>query len=442
MLQCIGIRRETKDKTQSRTPLSPDQVRRLVSDHGIRVVVEPWERRVFADEEYRVAGAEVSDHQESCNIIFGVKEIAPEYLAHGQTYCFFSHTVKGQSYNMMMLQTIMDRGITLLDYEMVTDEQGRRLIYFGDYAGYAGMIDGLWALGRRLDHEGMSNPFSHIRYATEYTGLSEIREALGVSAAQIRQDGLDPRLVPFVCGFTGYGHVSKSAQSLFDLLPVETIAASDLESFMQRGRFSNKCVYKVVFSKPDLYEPVKRGDTFDANSFRNEPSAFKCVFERYVPHLTMIVNGIYWEPRFPRLLTKSFMRRWFPSAQNPRLRIIADITCDVDGSIELTVKETNADNPVFVYEPASETIRDGWEGAGPVILAVDKLPTELPLEASQAFGDFLLPWVPTLANIDFTQPLDQLHLPESWGRALIIHNGILAPRYKHLQEFIDKENLR
>jgi saccharopine dehydrogenase (NAD+, L-lysine-forming) len=436
MINSIGIRRETRDRTQRRSPLSPGQVRALIEEHQLRVVVEPWDQRIFPDDAYRGVGAIISEDLASCNIIFGVKEIAPEFMWDDAVYCFFSHTIKGQSYNMPMLQRILDGGITLFDYELVKDENEKRLVFFGDYAGYAGMIDVLWAFGRRLAWEGMETPFADIRYATSYDRLSDAEDALRNVAARIETSGLPRELVPLVTAFTGYGHVSRSAQKLYDILPSRTIAASELPAFMKAGDFSDRHVYKVEFTKPDLYAHREGTVPFAIDELNSHPERFVGIFEHAVPHCTLIVNGIYWEPRFPRLLTKGSVRGLYDSVSTPRLRVIGDITCDIDGSIELTVKETDAENPVYVYDPASETVRDGWEGRGPVVLAVDKLPTELPLEASEEFGRALMPFVPHLAGADYRLPADTLSIPPEFRRALIAYRGELTPPFSYLRRYL------
>jgi len=172
----IGIRKETKDPTERRAPLSPEHVKHL-QQQGIQVVVEPSENRIFTEEEYRQAGATISDDLSQCNIIFGVKEVPIRDLIANKTFCFFSHTIKGQPFNMPMLQAILDLNITLLDYELVKDEHGKRIIYFSNFAGYAGMIDTLWALGRRLEWEGIHTPFSAIRQAYQYESLDAAKRA-------------------------------------------------------------------------------------------------------------------------------------------------------------------------------------------------------------------------------------------------------------------------
>lgn len=437
MINCIGIRKETKDSTQRRVPLSPEQVARLVRDHGLRVLVQPMENRVFADAEYVAAGAELTDDLAASNVVFGVKEIQPALLTDGLAYVFFSHTIKAQSYNMAMLRHILDHGITLIDYELIKNDDGRRTVFFGNYAGLAGMIDSVWAMGRRLEYEGYQTPFSSIRYATEYGVLAEAEAAFREAGGRIRAEGLPAPLVPFICGFTGYGNVSKGAQHLYDLLPVETIAPSGLEAFMARGEFSDRVVYKVEFREEDMFEPAQEAAAFVLQEFYDHPERYRSRFARYLPHLTMMVNGIYWEPRYPRLVTKEDAAALWGSEEALRLRVIGDITCDIDGSVQLTVKETNANNPVFVYEPRSGDVHDGVQGEGPVILAVDKLPTELPREASAAFGDSLEPYVPALAAADFTAPFETLALPSDLKRAVIAHAGRLTPPFAYLQPHVE-----
>ncbi len=436
MINSIGIRKETKDKTQRRVPLAPGHVRELIRRHGMTIFVEPWTQRVFSDREYKNAGAILTSDLSKSNIVFGVKEIDPVFMEEKMPYCFFSHTIKGQPYNMAMLRHILAHKNTLFDYELVRGEDRKRLIFFGDFAGYAGMIDSFWALGRRLIWEGIDNPFARIKYASKFDGLREAREALRETGERIWKNGLPEQIVPFICAFTGYGRVSSAAQELYDLLPTVEIEAEKLLAFVRAGRFSDRVLYKVQFQKPDMFHHKKPGTRFNVEHFQKHPESYINRFEQYVPHLTMIINGIYWEPRFPRLLTKKFMKALYRSEKRPRLRVIGDITCDIDGSIELTVKETDARNPVYVYEPSSGNVRDGWEGKGPVILAVDKLPAELPREASESFGNALTPFVPELAAAKYSGPFGEVKIPEEFKKAMIVHRGVLRPRFSHLKKVI------
>ena len=438
MRSCIGIRRETRDKTQHRAPLSPGHVRELVRNHRIRVLVQPWDRRVFSDRQYARAGAELCEDLSEANVIFGVKEIAPDYLEEEKAYCYFSHTIKGQRENMPMLRTLIDRDCTLLDYELVRNENQKRIIFFGDYAGYAGMIDTLWALGRRLAWEGIRTPLRSVRYATEYRLLSEAQRDIRAVGREIRKYGLPRSLVPLVFGFTGYGRVSRGAQSVFDLLPSKEIEPAQLKELVDSGTASPRHIYKVVFRKPDLYAHRISRKRFSTTEFNRHPERFRSRFASALPFLTVIVNGIYWEPGSPRLVTRHALASLFDRQKQPRLRVIGDISCDVRGSIEATVKTTDGTNPVYVFLPRNGKSRDGWKGRGPVILAVDKLPTELPQESSEAFGRALLPFVPALAAADFSRSISQLDLPRILCRAIIVHRGRLTKRFRKLQSPLER----
>jgi alpha-aminoadipic semialdehyde synthase len=352
-------------------------------------------------------------------------------------YVFFSHTIKAQPYNMPMLRHILDHRITLIDYELIKNADGHRTVFFGNYAGLAGMIDSIWAMGRRLASEGIDTPFANIRYATQYGELADAEAAFREAGERIREDGLPDEVVPFICGFTGYGNVSKGAQHLYDLMPVQQLGPDELGEFIERGEFSKHMVYKVEFREQDMFEPAEEGAEFILQEFYDSPERYRSRFERSLPHLSMMVNGIYWEQRYPRLITKDFARTLWSGWTKPRLRVIGDVTCDIDGSVQLTVKETNSDNPVFVYEPLTGAVIDGVEGDGPVVLAVDKLPTELPREASAAFGSSLLPYVPALAAADFTAPYEELELPPDLKRAVIAHAGRLTPAFAYLQPHVD-----
>ncbi len=432
----IGIRRENEDISERRAPFTPQQVAELIREYGVEVAVEPSSDRVFPDEEYRKAGAIISQDLSGCNIIFGVKEIPAGELLPKQTYCYFSHTIKGQAYNMPMLKRILDLRATLLDYEKVTNGSGKRLIFFGPFAGYAGMIDSLWVLGQRLKWEGLETPLQSVQQAFHYESLQDAKNAVRRSGQKIAEQGLPQSLAPLMVGFTGYGQVSRGAQEIFDELPHEEIEPSKLQAFMEAGNFSDRLLYKVVFKESDMVRPAQPDREFDLAEYYRFPERFTGIFGNYLPHLTVLVNGIYWEPRYPRLVTKDYLRKRYSEGRAERLRVISDISCDIEGSIECNLKATSSQNPVYVYEPLTGQAIDGWEGNGPVVLAVDKLPTELPREASARFGEALMPFVPELARADFEAPFESLNISPEFQRAVIAHDGRLNPDYKYLEKFI------
>jgi alanine dehydrogenase len=430
----IGIRKETQYPSERRAALTPEHVKNIV-EQNISVIVEPAEQRVFTSDEYLTAGGKISPNLEDCNIIFGVKEVPIDDLIPNKPFVFFSHTIKGQEYNMPLLQAILDKKITLMDYELVKNSDGFRIIFFGKFAGFAGVIDSLWLLGKRMTHEGISTPFKAIKQATEYDMLSDAEEALIKVGEEIAKNGLPSEIVPFITGFTGYGNVSKGAQQLYDLLPSVEIKASELEAFINKGEFSNKVVYKVEFKEEDMYKNSS-SEEFSFEHFVNNPNEYSSLMYKYLPHLTTLVNGIYWEERFPKHVTKKLMKDFYSDGSNQKLKVIGDITCDIEGSVELTAKATESDNPAFVYEPLTEKVIDGIEGNGPVILAVDKLPAELPKQASKTFGDALLPFVKSLSETDFSLDFEKLSMPKEFKNAIIVHKGKLTPNYEYLAKFL------
>ena len=431
----IGIRREDKSVWERRVPLVPEDVRDLIAEHGIQVIVQPSDIRVFREEEYAAVGAKVQEDLSPCDVIFAVKEVPPDRLLPGKTYVYFAHVIKGQPYNMPMLKRLLDLGCVLIDYEKITDEKGRRLIFFGRHAGWAGMVDTLWALGKRLEWEGTPTPFASIRQAHTYPDLEAVRRAVREAGERIRREGLPSDLAPLVVGFAGYGNVSRGAQEIFDLLPHEEVAPGDLPALFT-GRPDPHLLYKVVFKEEHTVEPISPGDRFDLQDYYAHPEKYRSRFASYLPYLTVLINAIYWEAKYPRLVTRSDLRDLFGGPASPRLRVIGDISCDIEGAIECTVKCTEPGDPVYVYNPLTGEVTDGYEGEGVVILAVDILPSELPREASIDFSAVLRQFVPAIARADYTVPFDELDLPPEIKRAVIAYRGELTPGYRYLEQYI------
>lgn len=431
----IGIRREDKSVWERRVPLIPQDARTLQEQFGLEVCVQPSDIRVFSDQEYRAAGVAVREDLSDCDVIFGIKEIPPAQLVPGKTYVFFSHVIKGQPYNMPMLRRLMELGCVLIDYEKVTDEKGRRLIFFGRHAGWAGMLETLWALGRRLEWEGIPNPFGGIDRAIAYPEVEAARRAVREVGERIRTHGLPPILAPLVVGFAGYGNVSRGAQEIFDLLPFQERAPEDLPLlFAEEPDY--RTLYKVVFREEHMVEPASPEDRFDLQDYYRHPEKYRSRFTAWVPYLTVLVNGIYWEARYPRLVTKAYLRELFGAPARPRLRVIGDISCDIEGAVECTVRATDPGNPIYVYHPRSGQTTDGWAGEGVVVMAVDILPSEMPRDASVDFSAVLREFIPAIARADYTVPFDRLDLPPEIKRAVIVYRGELTPDYRYLEAYL------
>jgi len=436
MISRIGIRREDKSRWERRVPVIPEHARKLREEHGVEVWLQPSKIRVFSDEEYIQAGACVWEGLSPCPVILAIKEIPPDFFEPGKTYVFFSHTIKGQPYNMPMLKKMLELGCTLIDYEKVTDERGRRLIFFGRHAGLAGMTDSLWALGQRLNWEGIPNPFAEIRQTYQYESLAEAQKDVVRVGEKIAAEGLPESITPLIIGIAGYGNVSRGVQEILSLLPILEIEPDEVEAVSMGVDYSRNHVYKVVFKEEHTVQPISPADRFELQDYYDHPEKYRSQFERYLPHLTVLMNCIYWDKMYPRLVTKSYLKRLFGGEEQPRLRVIGDVSCDIEGAIECTLHCTEPDEPVFVYDPFADRAIPGYAGKGPVVLAVDILPSELPRESSADFSRVLLDYIPAIAKADYSVPFEQLDLPPEIKRAVIAHRGELTPNYCYLEKFL------
>ena len=431
----LGMRREDKNRWERRVPLVPKHVQELKKRHDIETLIQPSKIRVFSEKEYRDVGARVQDDLSPCSVVFAVKEIPVEFFERGKTYAFFSHTIKGQKHNMPMLKKMMDLGCTLIDYERIVDGSGKRLVFFGRFAGFAGMVDTLWTFGQRLRWEHMDSPFNDIKQTIHYKDLEDIKKHLTAVGKDIKTKGLPASLNPLIIGFAGYGNVSIGAQEILDVLPVKEIKPEEIESTYKNP--SNKVIYKVVFKEEHMAEPVSLSRKFDLQDYYSHPENYRPTFEHYIPYLSILMNCIYWSVKYPRLITKEYLKNSFKNKENLRLRVIGDISVDIKGAIEFTEKTTSPDDPVFVYNPVKDTIQDGYEGDGVVVMAVDNLPCEVPRESSQSFSETVLRFVPDIMKADFTvDDFDKLALPFEIKNAVILYHGKLTPSYTYINKYL------
>jgi len=430
MKRIIGIRREDKNIWERRVPLIPEHVKKLKEEFGIETIIQPFERRAFADNEYTEAGATVKEDLSEAPTIFAVKEIPIPLLQQDKTYIFFSHTIKGQPYNMPLLKKIMELNATLIDYEMITNDKGKRLVFFGKYAGLAGMIDALHGYGVRLKNLGYITPLLKIKPAYEYHSVEEAKEEIAKVGKEIKENGMPVEKAPFVFGFMGYGNVSTGAQEIFDVLPHITIMPDDLKNLNDK---ENNIFYKVVFKEEHMVTPKNENDKFELADYFSHPEKYKSKFEEYIPYVSLLVNAIYWTEASPRFLTKEY----FKSRTEYKLDVVCDITCDINGAVEFTVKSTPSDNPAYVYNPKDDSITDGFAGEGILDIAVDNLPTELPRNSSIEFSTALHPFVPGIVNADKTKPFTEAGFPPEIERAVIVYNGKLTEKFNYLTKHLN-----
>ncbi len=435
MNKIIGIRHEDKYLMERRVAIIPEHMAKLSRDGGLHFQVQRSPKRIFNDDEFRQAGAEIVEDLGRAPVIFGVKEMPESFFEAHKTYVFFSHVIKGQSYNMPMLQKMMDRGCQLIDYEKIADEQGRRLIFFGRFAGLAGMINSLWSLGQRWKQYGYDTTFLKIRQSHTYDSLEEARAVISEVGFDIVHHGLPAGLGPLTIGFTGYGNVSNGAQEIAGLLPLKEISPAELLALSGSGDLPGNVIYKTIFKEEHLSRPKDPSMAFDLQDYYTHPEHYEDQFEKYIPHLTVLMNCMYWDDRYPRIVTKKYLREVYREGR-PRLTVIGDVTCDPDGSIECTFKGTEIEDPVFVYDPVTDTHRMGFEGHGILDMAVDILPSELPRESSNAFSDVLYRYIQAIATADYSVSFDELDLPAPIKRALILHQGRLTPDYEYINEYL------
>lgn len=436
----IGIRKEEK-AYEARVPLMPDQVKLLRERYHIDFLVEPNKQRALSDDEYRKIGAAVVPLKGSgAQVVFGIKEMPIGFFEKDVVYAFFSHTIKGQKYNMSMLQNILDAGATLIDYERVVDEKGRRLIFFGNWAGMAGISDTFHILGARLEVDRVSpNPFARMKSTLELKTLDAVKEEFKLLGKRITEQGLPKELVPFVIGFAGYGNVSRGAQEIFDILPHEVVQPEDLPNLKPR----ENVLYKCVFKEEHMVKPNESSGEFDLQDYyKNGKSNYAGVFHNYIPYLTILMNCIYWTEKYPRLVSKDFIKRHWKE-KDRRLRVIGDISCDIGGAIEFTLRCTTPGNPAFTYIIDEDRAELGVKGKGPVVMAVDNLPCELPQESSRSFGETLLEFIPVFASADFTvASFNELDLPREIKDAVIVYRGKLTKNYDYLKEYLQEKRTK
>jgi alpha-aminoadipic semialdehyde synthase len=428
----LGIRREDKNKWEKRVPITPEHVKELKEKHNIDTLIQPSQIRAFTDKEYQQVGATVVEDVSSSNAVFAIKEIPNNFFSQGKTYLFFSHTIKGQKKNMPMLKKMIELGCTLIDYEKIIDNQGRRLVFFGRYAGIVGMIDILWAFGQRVKWRGIDTSLSQIKQTINYKNLDEAKEHIESIGNKIREKGIPDFLTPIVVGFVGYGNVSKGAQEILDLLPVDEIRPKQLEAIHEN--FSDKIIYKVVFKEEDLVEPIHTEKSFNLQDYYNNPHLYHSVFQQYIHRLSILMNCIYWSEKYPRLITKYFLEKNY--TRQMKLQVVGDISVDINGAIEFTEKTTTPWNPVFVYNPIRRDIVDGYNGSGVVVMAIDNLPCELPFESSKAFSDSLIRFIPPIVKADYSTDFKNLALPSEIKKAVILYKGKLTPEYEYINSFL------
>ncbi|XP_038636018.1 alpha-aminoadipic semialdehyde synthase, mitochondrial isoform X1 [Scyliorhinus canicula] len=440
----LALRREDINVWERRAPLAPRHVKEVTSA-GYKVLVQPSNRRAIHEKDYRHAGAIIQEDISEASLIIGVKSPPGEKLIPQKTYAFFSHTIKAQEANMPLLDTIIEKEIRLIDYEKMVDSKGTRVVAFGQWAGVAGMINILHGLGLRFLALGHHTPFMHIGMAHNYRNSAQAVQAVRDCGYEISL-GLMPKSIgPVTFVFTGTGNVSKGAQEIFTELPCEFVEPHELQGVFQSGDQSK--IYCTVLSRH--HHVVRKSDgKYDAVDYQHHPKLYTSRFSTDIaPYTTCLVNGIYWEPDTPRLLNRSDAQNLLTSAKDfdsasdgcpelpHRFLAICDISADTGGSIEFMTECTSIEMPFCMYDAEQQVIHDSLEGNGILMCSIDNLPAQLPIEATEYFGDKLCPYLWEMLTSDAKQPLEKENgFTPIIRNAVIASNGSLTPKFKYIQK--------
>ncbi|NXJ60240.1 AASS protein, partial [Rostratula benghalensis] len=439
----LAIRREDVNAWERRAPLAPKHVKEL-TQMGYKVLVQPSNRRAFHEKDYIKAGGIIQEDISEASLIIGVKRPPEDKLIPKKNYAFFSHTIKAQEANMPLLDEILRQEIRLFDYEKMVDHKGMRVVAFGKWAGVAGMINILHGLGLRFLALGHHTPFMHIGMAHNYRNSSQAVQAVRDAGYEISL-GLMPKSVgPLTFVFTGTGNVSKGAQEMFNALPCEFVEPHELKEVSRSGDLRK--VYGTVLSRHH-HLVRKRDGLYDPVDYDKHPELYTSRFNTDIaPYTTCLINGIYWEQHTPRLLSRQDAQNLLVPIRSPgdategcpvlphKLLAICDISADTGGSIEFMTECTTIDSPFCMYDADQHIIHDSVEGSGILMCSIDNLPAQLPVEATEYFGDMLFPYIEEMLLSEGSEPLETQNYSSVVRDAVIASNGSLTAKYEYIQK--------
>ncbi len=394
----IGIIREGKNPPDSRVPLTPEQCQTIQKDPNLELIVEPSPGRCYHDYEYLSADVKLDSDMASCDVLMGVKEIPIEQLIPNKTYCFFSHTIKKQTHNQKLLQAILQKNIRLIDYEVLTNEKGRRLIAFGKFAGMVGAHNALYTYSQRTGTFQMKRMKDHKDYAEAIKNYRNIK------------------FPPVKIVLTGTGRVGNGAAEVLQDMGIQKVEPED---------FIKNTYPHAVFTQLRVayYYGSPAGFAFPPEEFYTHPEKFVSVFHPFTRVSDIMINGIYWDNRAPAFFTKEEMRQG-----DFKIKVIADVTCDIApvASIPSTLRASTIANPIFGYDPISESETQAHQDHVVDMMTVDNLPNELPRDASKAFGEQFIEHI-----------LPEFFKAESdiLDRATIARDGVLGECFGYLEDY-------
>ncbi len=398
----LGLIREGKtppDKRVAFTPLQAEEIQQRFTH--VKIILQPSSVRCFKDNEYQELGIEIAEDISQCDILMGIKEVPIANLLANKTYLFFSHTLKKQPYNRSLLQEVIKKKIQLIDYETLKDHQGNRLVAFGRYAGIVGAYNGLWAYGKR------HNIFE-LRRANECFDVNDLK-------LELRKVNLKPIKIVL----TGAGRVGKGAMETLDTAGIRKVNPSDFLS-----QYFTEPVYTQLSSAD--YHNRKTGGHFNRDEFHNHPELYESNFLPFAKEADMLLAGAFWNPSAPKLFTKEDML-----SNAFKIKLIADITCDINGSIPSTKRASTIVDPLYDYQPTTDSIEPRFSNEQNItVMAVDNLPCELPRSASEEFGRDLIDRI--------LKPLLVEDVDEIIERATMAEKGMLTPTFSYLEDYINQ----
>ncbi len=396
----IGVIREGKNPPDKRVPLSPEQCKSAMEQHpNLEIIVQPSPIRKYHDREYKALGIRMEEDLSFCDILIGVKEVPVDMLIPNKTYLFFSHTFKLQPYNAKLLKSILNKKIKLIDYEVLRAE-GQRLIGFGRYAGVVGCYNGFRTYG-----------IKHGLYQLKPANQCEDRKEMEGELDKINL----PSNAKFV--FTGLGRVGHGAREIMSLLPIEEVTP---EEFLSQ-EFDHP-----VFTHLDTdhYNERISDGGYDRSEFYKDPSGYRSTFMPYAKEADMYFACHYWSEGSPFIFTRDDMKK-----EEWRISVVADISCDIDGPVACTLRASTIADPIYGYDPRSESETVFTAPTAIAVMAVDNLPCELPKDASEDFGgEFLKHIMPLLVNGDQDGILERA--------TETTLDGELGEHYKYLEDYV------
>jgi alanine dehydrogenase len=396
----FGIIRERKNPPDKRVVLSPEACQKLKQNHKEALVfVEPSPIRTYTDADYEAQGINVASNMQDCDVLLGVKEVPTEDLIPNKKYFFFSHTIKKQSYNRKLLQAILNKNIELYDHEIITNENGQRLVAFGRYAGIVGSYNGFRAYGLKF---GIFN-------LPKAETLKDQQDLI-VELQKIKLPNIKILL-------TGRGRVGNGAKEMLDAMKLKKVTVLD---------YLEKTFNEPVYCRIDASEYNKRKDDVRGNKqdFFANPDAYKSNFFRFAKVTDFYIAGHFYEQGAPYLYTREDVKR-----PDFKIKVVADVSCDIDGPVATTIRPSTIAEPIYGYNPKTALETDFKQLDAIAVMAVDNLPCELPRDASVGFGDaFLKNVIPAFFNGDENGVLE---------RARMTKNGKLTKRYAYLQDYVD-----